>query len=241
MRNGVLAITRDGNVAEINGEAARIFQIKRSPHDRRPALLESAGEASRHGARAAQRVRAEPPAQPRRAAAEDHRQGDRLHAVARARRARPLDRRRAVLQGPHEGRAARRARAPARPARGARRDGRRHRARSEEPARGHRSDGGPAEAPGLRGRLSGRAVAAERHHQRSEDGESDRPRGARVRAADPAAGRAHRDCRRAAERRQRWPKRKCRAARSACRFAWTRGCRRFRATIISSASSSPTC
>jgi nitrogen-specific signal transduction histidine kinase len=30
MRNGVLAITRDGNVAEMNGEAARIFQIKRS-------------------------------------------------------------------------------------------------------------------------------------------------------------------------------------------------------------------
>src|SRR5690349_18191207 len=30
MRNGVLAITRDGNVAEINAEAARIFQIKRS-------------------------------------------------------------------------------------------------------------------------------------------------------------------------------------------------------------------
>jgi nitrogen-specific signal transduction histidine kinase len=30
MRNGVLAITRDGHVAEINGEAARIFQIKRS-------------------------------------------------------------------------------------------------------------------------------------------------------------------------------------------------------------------
>jgi PAS domain S-box-containing protein len=31
MRNGVLAITRDGNVADINAEAARIFQIKRSP------------------------------------------------------------------------------------------------------------------------------------------------------------------------------------------------------------------
>lgn len=30
MRNGVLAITRDGNVAEMNGEAARIFQLKRS-------------------------------------------------------------------------------------------------------------------------------------------------------------------------------------------------------------------
>lgn len=30
MRNGVLAITRDGNVAEMNTEAARIFRIKRS-------------------------------------------------------------------------------------------------------------------------------------------------------------------------------------------------------------------
>ena len=30
MRNGVLAITRDGNVAEMNAEAARIFQIKRT-------------------------------------------------------------------------------------------------------------------------------------------------------------------------------------------------------------------
>ncbi len=30
MRNGVLAITRDGNVAEINAEALRIFQLKRS-------------------------------------------------------------------------------------------------------------------------------------------------------------------------------------------------------------------
>src|SRR5262245_56484224 len=30
MRNGVLAITRDGNVAEINAEAQRIFQLKRT-------------------------------------------------------------------------------------------------------------------------------------------------------------------------------------------------------------------
>src|SRR5262245_21451472 len=30
MRNGVLAITRDGHVAEINGEALRIFQLKRT-------------------------------------------------------------------------------------------------------------------------------------------------------------------------------------------------------------------
>jgi nitrogen-specific signal transduction histidine kinase len=30
MRNGVLAITRDGNVAEMNAEAARIFQLKRT-------------------------------------------------------------------------------------------------------------------------------------------------------------------------------------------------------------------
>jgi len=31
MRNGVLAITRDGLVAEINAEACRIFQIRRAP------------------------------------------------------------------------------------------------------------------------------------------------------------------------------------------------------------------
>ena len=30
MRNGVLAITRDGLVAEMNSEAQRIFQLKRS-------------------------------------------------------------------------------------------------------------------------------------------------------------------------------------------------------------------
>ncbi len=32
MRNGVLAITRNGTVAEINAEALRIFQLKRSPN-----------------------------------------------------------------------------------------------------------------------------------------------------------------------------------------------------------------
>ena len=32
MRNGVLAITRDGHVAEINAEALRIFQLKRTPN-----------------------------------------------------------------------------------------------------------------------------------------------------------------------------------------------------------------
>jgi signal transduction histidine kinase len=32
MRNGVLAITRDGYVAEINSEALRIFQLKRTQH-----------------------------------------------------------------------------------------------------------------------------------------------------------------------------------------------------------------
>ena len=32
MRNGVIAVTRDGVVAELNAEAHRIFQIKRSPH-----------------------------------------------------------------------------------------------------------------------------------------------------------------------------------------------------------------
>ena len=161
MRNGVLAITRDGHVAEINGEAARIFQIKRSQrtvgrhfsevlakHPDMVRVLHSASELSHLPNRAELRLKTTG--------------GDRLHAVGRARRARPLERRSDVLQGPHEGRAARRARAPARSPRRARRDGRRHRARSEEPARGHRGDGRGAEAPGCG--LARRPVDAERHH-----------------------------------------------------------------------------
>ena len=124
------------------------------------------------------------------------------------------DRRRAVLQGPDAGRAARGARAAARSPRVARRDGGRHRARAEEPARRHRGDGRPAAPPGAR--LAGRAVAARRHHQRSEAGQRDRRRDARVRAADAAAGRAHRSRRRAAAVDDAGRDRRCRAATSSC-------------------------
>ncbi len=123
-------------------------------------LLGRAGQAPRHRAGAAQRVRAEPSPESCRASSEDDRQGHRLHAVACARRKRPLDRRGAVFQGPHQGRAARRTRAPARSPRGARRDGGGDRARGEEPARRHRSDGGPAETPCGHHRFARRAVAA---------------------------------------------------------------------------------
>ena len=106
------------------------------------------------------------------------------------------DRRGDVLQGSDAGRAARGARAAARPARVAGRDGGRHRARAEESARRHRSHGRAAAAAGAG--LEGRPVAARRHHERGEAGERDRRRDARVRAADPAAGGAHRPGRRAA-------------------------------------------
>ena len=89
MRNGVLAITRDGTVAEINAEACRIFQLKRtaggSSGGRSPTccakhpdivrVLHSAFELSHLPNRAELRLKSS-------------RQGDRLHAVARARRAR---------------------------------------------------------------------------------------------------------------------------------------------------------
>ena len=57
---------------------------------------------------------------------------------------------------------------------------------------------------------AGRADDPRRHHQGSEDGQRHRPRGARVRAADPAAGRAHRARRRRSATRSRWPRATCR-------------------------------
>ena len=52
------------------------------------------------------------------------------------------------------------------------------------------------------------------HHQRSEDGERDRPGSARVRAAGPPAGRSHVARRGAVERGRRWPTARRRAATS---------------------------
>ena len=124
-------------------------------------------------------------------------------------------RRDAVLQGPDPRRAARGARAPARPAGGARRDGGRDRPRSQESARRHRGHGRAAEAAAAG--LAGRADDARRHHQGSEDGQRHRPRGARVRAADPAPGRA-----RVARRRHHAMRSRCpRAAGRAATSRWT--------------------
>ena len=147
-------------------------------------------------------------------------------------------RRDAVLQGPDARRAARGARAPARSPGGARRDGRRDRARSEEPAGRHRSDGRHPQAAAAR--IARRAGDPRRHHQGSEDGERHRPGGARVRAADPAAGRAHLARRRHATR-SRWPRATRRGATSRSTSRCPRSCRRSRGIRTSSGRSSPTC
>ena len=57
-----------------------------------------------------------------------------------------------------------------------------------------------------------RADDPERHHQGSQDGQRHRHRGARLRAADPAAGRAHRAAPTCSPTRSRWPRATCRAA-----------------------------
>ena len=133
-------------------------------------------------------VRQQRPPQPRGNAAPQDRPRDGLHALPHSRRRRPDGRRDDVLQGSDARRADRRARAPARPAGGAGRDGGGHRARSQESAREHRGHGRRAQAPDDRPR--GSARDAERHHQRSEDGQRHRRRSARVRPADSVAGRA---------------------------------------------------
>ena len=146
MRNGVIAITRDGHVAVMNEVACQALDIHVAAVAHRRALRRRAeGRAGdrphpRHG------VRDGASAEPRGAAAEVVGPGDRLHAVADSRRSGRNDRRDAVLQGSDARRTARRARAASRPAGRARRDGRRDRPRSEEPARGHRGDGGTAQA-----------------------------------------------------------------------------------------------
>ena len=233
MRNGVLAIDREGRVVMINEEACRILEIAPDGEDSGrhfSDLLRHHHDVVRILARRLRHVHA---AQPRRAAAEALGQGHRLHAVAGARRAAARARRGAVLQGPHAGRAGRGARAAARSPRGARRDGRDHRARGEEPAGEHRGDGGPGAPPGRRPR--GPARPAHRHHQRGEDGQRHRRRGAGVRAADPAAGRSDL----AAERRGgRHPAGRAqdRAGRDAGSTWWCRRtCRRSRAITTSSA------
>ncbi len=180
MRNGVLAIDRDGGTGAAERRSAPALPPG-ARRGRRPRLCRRAPRASRHRPRARRRLRAEGAAQPRRTAPQVHRHRDRLHAVAGPRRRRRDGRRGAVLQGPDARRADRGARAPARSARRGRRDGGGDGARDQEPARRHRSAGGTAPPQGARQRR--RAGARQGHHQRSQDGQRDRAGGAGVRAA----------------------------------------------------------
>ena len=189
MRNGVLAIDREGGLVILNDEARRLFALEPGDDVDRHAVRRRAPSTSRHRPRPRRRVRVEVAPQPRGAAAEVHRHGDRLHAVAGTRRTGRAGGRGAVFQGPHPRRTDGRARAPARSARRRRRDGRGDGARNQEPAGRHRGARRPAAPQGAR--QPRRPVAGRRHHQRSEDGERDRAGSAGVRAAGAAAGGSH--------------------------------------------------
>ena len=188
MRNGVLAIDRDGGLVLLNDEARRLFHLPAGPVDRPPYadVLHEHPDIVRVLGGAFELQGA---AQPRRAAPQVHRHRDRLHAVAGPRRRGRDGRRGAVLQGPHARRADRRARAAARSPRRGRRNGRGDGARDQEPARRHRGAGRTAAPQGARQRR--RAGARQGHHQRSQDGQRDRAGSAGVRAAGAPAGRSH--------------------------------------------------
>ncbi len=190
MRNGVLAINRAGELVLINDEACRIFGLPAGEgYLGRPfAEVFHAHPGGRPGA--GRRLRAGLPAQPRRAAARAVGEGARLHAVAHPQQRRHDHRRGDVLQGPDPRRAARGARAAARPPGGAGRDGRRGGPRDQEPARRHRGDGRAAAPPAARQRPG--HGAGRRHHQRSQDGQRHRPGDPRLRPAGAAADGAHR-------------------------------------------------
>ena len=129
-------------------------------------------------------------------------------------------------------------RAAAGSAGGARRDGRGHGARTEEPAGRHRGDGRVAAAEGER--LARRAVDPQRHHQRGQDGQLHRRRDARLRPARAARARAHRARAGAADggldgREQGAARRRRRRGRTS-----PTTCRRSRATSTSCVRCSPT-
>ena len=152
MRNGVLAITRDGALALDQRRSPSHFRIGTKRHLARPAVLPRARAASRRGARAEFGVHAGSAAEPRRDAPQAHRHGDWLHPGARPRRLRPGDWRGDVLQGPDPGRAAGGTGAAARPAGGCRRARSRLRARGQEPAGRHRGGRRPAAGAACRRR-----------------------------------------------------------------------------------------
>ena len=117
LRNGVLAITRDGRVAAMNDIAYRVLGLPPRPDDHRPAVRRSAARLPGSRARAAAGVRQRRPAEPRRNAPAQDRPAigytlSHIHDDDGRHGGRD-----AVLQGPDARRADRRARAPARPAR----------------------------------------------------------------------------------------------------------------------------
>ena len=191
LRNGLLAILRDGTVTVMNDVAYQILGLERRPSDiGKPfkevlqnqqevcRIVASAFELSHLPNRAEMRLK-------------NTRQGDWLHAVAGPEQPRRDHRRCAVLQGSDPGRTARGARAAARSAGGARGNGGGDRPRSQEPSGRHRGDGRDPEAAA--GGVARCAVDPGGHHQGSQDGQRDRAGGARLRPADPVAGREHLD------------------------------------------------
>ena len=88
MRNGVLAVTRDGRVAVMNEVAYRILTSSRARTTSDARLDDVLSQPARHRPHPVGGVRPGAPAEPGRAAAEAVGQGDRLHAVAHPRRAR---------------------------------------------------------------------------------------------------------------------------------------------------------
>ena len=217
MRNGVLAITRDGNVAEMNAEAARIFQIKRSQstvgrhfsevlakHPDMVRVLHSAFELSHLPNRAELRLKTTGKVI---GYTLSHVRDERGRSTGVALFFKDLTK---VEQLEERERLRDRLVALGEMAAAIAHE-------VKNPLAGIEVMAGPAEAAGVGGRFARRAVDPERHHQRSEDGESDRARGARVRAARSGCRSSTRRLPTCCRTRSPSPKRKSRAARSACR------------------------
>ena len=198
MRNGVLAITRDGLVAEINAEAQRIFQLKRSQsslgrhfsevlakHPDMVRVLHSAFELSHLPNRAELRLKTTGKVI---GYTLSHVRDERGRSTGVALFFKDLTK---VEQLEERERLRDRLVALGEMAAAIAHE-------VKNPLAGIEVMAGVLKRQV--GRFARRAVDPERHHQRSENGEPDRARGARVRPPDPAAGRADGDCGRAAER-----------------------------------------
>ena len=239
LRNGVLAVTRDGRIAVMNEVAYRILALPpRTTDIGRPftQVLKDQPDVSRIVAGAFELSHLP---EPGRAAAEEHGKGHRLHAVAGARPPRPHHRRDALLQGSDARRAARGAGAAARPAGGARRDGGRDCARGQEPAGGDRGDGRRPEAAAAG--VGGRAVDPRATSSR-------KPRWPTPSCSRSSTSSVRSGCRSSASRsptscatRSRWRKATSPAARCRSRSCSRRTWRRSRGIRTSCGSCSRTC